>query len=121
MAEIRDDDHPGAWRRYPGTDLPARTAERLPILVYAHGGGFVFCDLDSHDGLCRDIANRIPAVVVSVAYRLGAGAPVARGGRGRLRRHPVGSGQRGEPRGRRATASWWVATAREGIWPPSPR
>ena len=27
----------------------------LPILVYAHGGGFVFCDLDSHDGLCRGI------------------------------------------------------------------
>jgi acetyl esterase len=42
----------------------------LPVLVYAHGGGFVFCDLDSHDGLCRDLANRIPAVVVSVAYRL---------------------------------------------------
>lgn len=46
------------------------TAELLPVLVYAHGGGFVFCDLDSHDGLCRNLANRIPAVVVSVAYRL---------------------------------------------------
>ncbi|KUI25890.1 esterase [Mycobacterium sp. IS-1496] len=42
----------------------------LPVLVYAHGGGFVFCDLDSHDGLCRSIANQIGAVVVSVAYRL---------------------------------------------------
>ncbi|MCV7281119.1 alpha/beta hydrolase [Mycolicibacterium flavescens] len=42
----------------------------LPVLVYAHGGGFVFCDLDSHDGLCRNIANLIPAVVVSVGYRL---------------------------------------------------
>ncbi|WP_396909005.1 alpha/beta hydrolase [Mycolicibacterium sp.] len=42
----------------------------LPMLVYAHGGGFVFCDLDSHDGLCRNLANLIPAVVVSVAYRL---------------------------------------------------
>lgn len=41
-----------------------------PILVYAHGGGFVFCDLDSHDGICRDLANRLPAVVVSVGYRL---------------------------------------------------
>ncbi len=38
--------------------------------MYAHGGGFVFCDLDSHDELCRNIANRVPAVVVSVAYRL---------------------------------------------------
>ncbi|SON63356.1 Carboxylesterase NlhH [Mycobacterium simulans] len=42
----------------------------LPILVYAHGGGFVFCNLDSHDGLCRNLANLVPAVVVSVAYRL---------------------------------------------------
>lgn len=42
----------------------------LPVLVYAHGGGFVFCDLDSHDGLCRNMANLVPAVVVSVAYRL---------------------------------------------------
>src|SRR5437879_2336151 len=44
--------------------------EALPVLVYAHGGGFVFCDLDSHDGLCRSFANLIPAVVVSVDYRL---------------------------------------------------
>lgn len=42
----------------------------LPVLVYAHGGGFVFCDLDSHDELCRRFTNLIPAVVVSVAYRL---------------------------------------------------
>ena len=41
-----------------------------PVVVYAHGGGFVFCDLDSHDGLCRNLANRIGAVVVSVGYRL---------------------------------------------------
>lgn len=46
------------------------TAGPLPVLVFAHGGGFVFCDLDSHDGLCRNLANLIPAVVVSVAYRL---------------------------------------------------
>ncbi|WKG05939.1 alpha/beta hydrolase [Mycolicibacterium sp. HK-90] len=45
-------------------------SDSLPMLVYAHGGGFVFCDLDSHDGLCRNLANLTPAVVVSVAYRL---------------------------------------------------
>ncbi|MEE6138461.1 alpha/beta hydrolase [Mycobacterium sp. 050128] len=55
--------------------LPVRiyqpdAAGPLPILVYAHGGGFVFCGLDSHDELCRDIANLIPAVVISVDYRL---------------------------------------------------
>lgn len=42
----------------------------LPIVVYAHGGGFVFCDLDSHDGLCRNLANLLTAVVISVDYRL---------------------------------------------------
>ncbi|MDG5482672.1 alpha/beta hydrolase [Mycolicibacterium gadium] len=46
------------------------SAAPLPVVVYAHGGGFVFCDVDSHDGLCRNLANLIPAVVVSVDYRL---------------------------------------------------
>ncbi|MBX9640237.1 MAG: alpha/beta hydrolase [Mycobacteriaceae bacterium] len=58
----------------PDGDIPVRiyrpAGDGLPVLVYAHGGGFVFCDLDSHDGLCRSIANLIPAVVVSVGYRL---------------------------------------------------
>ncbi len=49
---------------------PASTSGPVPTVVYAHGGGFVFCDLDSHDGLCRSFANLIPAVVVSVDYRL---------------------------------------------------
>ncbi|AGB24414.1 esterase/lipase [Mycobacterium sp. JS623] len=49
---------------------PAAMSGPVPTLVYAHGGGFVFCDLDSHDGLCRSFANLIPAVVVSVEYRL---------------------------------------------------
>jgi acetyl esterase len=49
---------------------PASLSGPVPTLVYAHGGGFVFCDLDSHDGLCRSLANLIPAVVVSTAYRL---------------------------------------------------
>jgi acetyl esterase len=69
VAEVRDDTIPG-----PGDDIPIRiyrpNSENVPVLVYAHGGGFVFCDLDSHDGLCRSMANHLPAVVISVAYRL---------------------------------------------------
>jgi acetyl esterase len=70
VAEVRDETIPG-----PGGDIPVRIYRPdrpgdLPVLVYAHGGGFVFCDLDSHDGLCRDFANRLAAVVISVAYRL---------------------------------------------------
>jgi acetyl esterase/lipase len=69
VATVRDMTIPG-----PGGDIPVRVyrpdGDDLPILVYAHGGGFVFCDLDSHDELCRDLANLIPAVVISVGYRL---------------------------------------------------
>src|SRR5262245_8546779 len=42
----------------------------FPGLVYFHGGGFVLCNLDSHDGICRSLANAAGCVVVSVDYRL---------------------------------------------------
>jgi acetyl esterase len=41
----------------------------MPIIVFTHGGGFVFCDLDSHDDLCRAMTNGVGAIVVSVDYR----------------------------------------------------
>ncbi len=47
------------------------TAEARPgVLVFFHGGGFVACGLDSHDGLCRVLCNASGCVVVSVDYRL---------------------------------------------------
>jgi len=42
----------------------------LPVLVYFHGGGFVFGDLDSHDVLCRQLTNDSGCAVISVDYRL---------------------------------------------------
>jgi acetyl esterase len=42
----------------------------FPILVYFHGGWWVFWDLDVTDNLCRFLANDVPCVVVSVDYRL---------------------------------------------------
>jgi acetyl esterase len=54
---------------------PTTTSGPLPVVVFAHGGGFVFCDLDSHDELCRAMANGIGAVVVSVDYRLAPESP----------------------------------------------
>ncbi|MGA4792101.1 alpha/beta hydrolase [Nocardia sp. AB354] len=42
----------------------------LPILVFFHGGGFLLGDLDTHDGLCRSLANNGACIVVSVDYPL---------------------------------------------------
>lgn len=42
----------------------------LPGLVYLHGGGWVIGSLETHDHLCRALANAAGCVVVSVAYRL---------------------------------------------------
>jgi acetyl esterase len=38
-------------------------------MVYFHGGGWVVCDLDTHEVTCTAIANRAGAVVVAVDYR----------------------------------------------------
>ncbi|MGW6730025.1 alpha/beta hydrolase [Nocardia sp. NPDC055029] len=60
----------------PGGPLPLRVfrphheGAALPVIVFAHGGGFVFCDLDSHDEFCRSMAVGVGAVVISVDYRL---------------------------------------------------
>ena len=42
----------------------------LPVLVYYHGGGWVIGDLDTHDTLCRELANAAGCAVVAVDYRL---------------------------------------------------
>jgi acetyl esterase len=43
----------------------------MPCLVYFHGGGWTIGDLDTHDTLCRELANRAGIAVVAVDYRMG--------------------------------------------------
>jgi acetyl esterase len=50
---------------------PAGVASPAPTLVYYHGGGWTMGDLDTHDSLCRDLAEAGACVVVSVDYPLG--------------------------------------------------
>jgi acetyl esterase len=44
--------------------------QRLPVILYAHGGGFVVCSLDTHDRLMRLLAQRTGAAVIGIDYRL---------------------------------------------------
>ena len=72
MAEVRDlrtADAPGgvALRLY----RPPQAAPVSPALVYYHGGGWTIGDLDTHDVLCRQLAQQAGCVVVAVDYRLG--------------------------------------------------
>ena len=58
----------------PGGDLSVRTYRPgegiMPLLLYAHGGGFEKGSLDSHDAPLRLLANGCHCVIVSVGYRL---------------------------------------------------
>ena len=70
VARVEDRSVPGpagpiAARLYdPGTTDPS------PAIVFIHGGGWVLCDLDSHDGACRELALRSGLKLVSIGYRL---------------------------------------------------
>jgi acetyl esterase len=68
--QVRDVRIPG-----PSGEIPVRmytpdVKTPAPVLIYFHGGGWVLGDLDSHDHVCRAIANSVPCVVASVDYRL---------------------------------------------------
>jgi acetyl esterase len=72
MARVEDLSIPG-----PGGPMPARLYVSLgapgppqPLLVYFHGGGWVIGDLDTHDGVCRFLAEHGGCRVLSVGYRL---------------------------------------------------
>jgi acetyl esterase len=70
VAKVENRSLPG-----PDADIPVRIytpAGNTPFagLVYFHGGGWVIGSIETHDNLCRSIANTAECVVVSVEYRL---------------------------------------------------
>lgn len=59
----------------PHGDVPVRlyrpeSKGTPPVLVYFHGGGWALGSLETHDAICRALANAAGCVVVSVQYRL---------------------------------------------------
>ena len=73
VAQVQELEAPGPLGAIPlrlYRPLPA-TTQPLPVLVYFHGGGWVIGDLDTHDTLCRELANASGCALVAVDYRLG--------------------------------------------------
>lgn len=61
----------------PGGMLKARlfrplsaTQSKLPVLLFFHGGGFCIGDMDTHDPVCRQLADEAQCAVLAVDYRL---------------------------------------------------
>jgi len=54
-------------RVYSPLDAPQRV---LPAMLFFHGGGWVAGSLETHDGLCRRLANETGCRVIAVDYRL---------------------------------------------------
>ena len=71
LAVIRDVACPG-----PAGDVPLRLFDARagraagPAVIFFHGGGFVFGDLDTHAPLCAEIARVLDLPVIAVDYRL---------------------------------------------------
>ncbi len=53
----------------PITTTEPASAALMPLVVYFHGGGWVFADLDVYDATPRALSKKLNAVVVSVEYR----------------------------------------------------
>jgi acetyl esterase len=64
--EIETDAGPLQARQY----VPAEQAPAPPLLVYYHGGGFTYGDLETHDGVCRLLCKHSGAHVLAIDYRL---------------------------------------------------
>jgi len=54
----------------PGRLYRPNANTNLGLLVYLHGGGWVIGSLDTHDDVCRKLANAMGHAVLSVDYRL---------------------------------------------------
>ncbi|WP_407074830.1 alpha/beta hydrolase [Roseateles sp.] len=50
--------------------LYAPSADKLPVMLYLHGGGFTIGGLETHDSLCRQLSLRSGAAVLALDYRL---------------------------------------------------
>lgn len=79
VAEIRECAIPTPEGSVAARLFVPETDDGHALLVYFHGGGFVMGDLDTHDALCRRLADDTKSRLLSVAYRLAPENPFPSG------------------------------------------
>lgn len=70
LARVEDRAIPGSVGEIPIRIYTPHGDGPFPVVVYFHGGGWVLCNLETHDGICRGVASGAGCVVVAVDYRL---------------------------------------------------
>ena len=71
VGAVRDLAIPGPAGSVPARHyLPTGGSPPAPTLVFLHGGGGVYGDLDSHDAACRFLCQQAGVRVLSIGYRL---------------------------------------------------
>jgi acetyl esterase len=69
--KVENFDIPGPASAIPARlYVPSSAGDLSPGMIFIHGGGFMIGDLDSHDSLCRQLANHASCRVVAIDYRL---------------------------------------------------
>ena len=70
VAHLEDRQIPGPAGAIPIRIYTPEGSAPFPVVLFFHGGGWVTGNVDTHDPLCRSLANRSGCIFVSVDYRL---------------------------------------------------
>ncbi|HSO38922.1 MAG TPA: alpha/beta hydrolase [Labilithrix sp.] len=70
VGSVRDLQIDGGAGRLRARHYAPALGEGAPLLVFLHGGGFVFGDLDTHDAPCRILCRHGGMHVLAIDYRL---------------------------------------------------
>lgn len=70
LAKVEDLELPGPAGLLRARYYQPAAATAAPMVVFFHGGGFVCCDIDTHDSICSWLARSSGLRVLSVSYRL---------------------------------------------------
>lgn len=70
VTEVRDASTGPGYNHVPVRIYRAGQGAAQPVIVFYHGGGFVFGSLDTHDTAVRFLARTVGCTIVAVDYRM---------------------------------------------------